>query len=97
MTVNKYNRDETKKFNIDIETCNEYGSAIKVIACIEDPTVIDKILTYLKRQKSDQSLNAYKSLDKAFNYLMSFSVDPDQQTNWFFHKQAQPNFQDRDN
>jgi hypothetical protein len=35
-------------FNIDIETCRQCGSAVKVIACIQDPlAVIDKILTHL--------------------------------------------------
>ena len=34
-------------FNIDIETCVKCGGAVKVIACIEDPLVIDKILTHL--------------------------------------------------
>ena len=34
-------------FNIDIETCRECGGAMKVIACIEDPVVIKKILIYL--------------------------------------------------
>ena len=34
-------------FNIDIETCSRCGGAARVIACIEDPVVIDKILTYL--------------------------------------------------
>ena len=33
-------------FNIDIETCRECGG-VKVIACIEDPVVIEKILTHL--------------------------------------------------
>ncbi len=31
-------------FHIDIETCSECGGAVKVIACIEDPVVIRKIL-----------------------------------------------------
>jgi len=35
-------------FNIDIETCRECGGAVKVIACIEDPVVIKKILDHLK-------------------------------------------------
>ncbi len=48
-------------FNIDVETCNECGGAVKVIACIEDPAKIDKILSYLKRQKSGQSLNSTES------------------------------------
>lgn len=34
-------------FNIDIETCSECGGPVKVIACIEGPVVIEKILTYL--------------------------------------------------
>ena len=54
-------------FNIDIETCNACGGAVKVaapaypcaraisaslhvIACIEDPVVIKKILTHLKEK-----------------------------------------------
>ena len=35
-------------FNIDVETCRECGGAMKVIACIEDPVVIKKILDHLK-------------------------------------------------
>ena len=35
-------------FNIDIETCRGCGGAVKVIACIEDPAVIEKILDPLK-------------------------------------------------
>lgn len=34
-------------FNIDIETCSECGGAVRVIASIEDPLVIRKILAYL--------------------------------------------------
>ena len=33
-------------FNIDIETCQACGGAIKVISCIEDPLIIEKILAY---------------------------------------------------
>jgi hypothetical protein len=35
-------------FHIDIETCSQCGGAMKVIACIEDPAVIQKILEHLK-------------------------------------------------
>ena len=35
-------------FNIDIETCSVCGGSMKVIACIEDPLVIKKILTHLR-------------------------------------------------
>jgi hypothetical protein len=34
-------------FNIDIETCSTCGGAMKVIASIEDPVVIHKILNHL--------------------------------------------------
>jgi len=34
-------------FNIDIQTCSACGGAVKVIACIEDPAVIEKILAHL--------------------------------------------------
>ncbi len=37
-------------FNIDIETCDACGGAVKVIACIEDSAVIEKILTYLREK-----------------------------------------------
>ena len=31
---------------IDIETCSECGGAVKLIACIDDPMVIKKILVH---------------------------------------------------
>jgi len=34
-------------FNIEVETCSACGGTAKVIACIEDPMVIEKILTHL--------------------------------------------------
>ncbi len=39
-------------FNIDIETCSECGGDVRVIACIEDPVVIQKILTHLDNTAS---------------------------------------------
>ena len=44
-------------FNIDIETCQHCGGAVKVIACIEDPAVIKKILEYLE-QRAESSTAA---------------------------------------
>ena len=35
-------------FDIDIEICNVCGGSMKVIACVEDPLVIKKILTHLR-------------------------------------------------
>ena len=40
---------------------NECGGAVKVIACIEDPVVIQKILSYLKRQDSGPNSHSNKS------------------------------------
>ncbi len=37
-------------FNIDVETCTHCGGSVKVIACIEDQQVIDKILSHLKKK-----------------------------------------------
>jgi hypothetical protein len=34
-------------FDIDIETCSECGGDVKIIASIEDPVVIQKMLTQL--------------------------------------------------
>lgn len=34
-------------FNIDIETCSECGGDVRIIACIENPAVISKILAHL--------------------------------------------------
>ena len=36
-------------FRIDIETCEHCGGTVRVIACIEDPAVIEKILTHIER------------------------------------------------
>jgi len=32
---------------IDIETCPACGGAMRIIACIEDPDIIEKILAHL--------------------------------------------------
>ena len=37
-------------FNINIETYSACGGAVNVIACIQDPAVIDKILTPLQEK-----------------------------------------------
>jgi hypothetical protein len=34
-------------FGIDIQTCAACGGAVRIIACIEDPEVIEKILAHL--------------------------------------------------
>jgi hypothetical protein len=37
---------------IDIETCAACGGAVRIVACIEDPEVIKKILTHLDGQSA---------------------------------------------
>jgi len=37
-------------FNIDIETCRDCGGTVRVIACINDPMAIRKILTHRKKK-----------------------------------------------
>lgn len=39
-------------FGIDIETCAQCGGMVKVIASIEDPVVIEKILSHLNKKNS---------------------------------------------
>jgi hypothetical protein len=34
-------------FNIDIETCERCSGQVKIIGCIEDPAVIERILSHL--------------------------------------------------
>ena len=36
-------------FRMDVETCGACGGTVKIIACIEDPVVIRKILTHLSQ------------------------------------------------
>jgi hypothetical protein len=44
-------------FSIEIETCSACGGAVKVIACIEDPAVIQKILSHLKGKAALEPLS----------------------------------------
>ncbi len=41
-------------FNIDMETCSACGGTVKVIACIEDPAVIERILTHLDEKRASE-------------------------------------------
>ena len=42
-----------RAFNIDIKTCQACGGAVKVIACIDDPVVINKILNHLEVKQAE--------------------------------------------
>ena len=39
-------------FKIDIEICQHCGGDVKIISCIEDPVVIEKILSHLQNRDS---------------------------------------------
>jgi hypothetical protein len=39
-------------FQIDIETCPECGGKLRVIACIEDPPLIVKILAHVQQHET---------------------------------------------
>jgi hypothetical protein len=41
-------------FDIDVESCDQCGGATKVIACIEDPDVIKKILNHLDKKATTE-------------------------------------------
>jgi len=43
-----------KVFSIDISECKSAKGAVKIIACIEDPVVIRKILVHLKVRATEQ-------------------------------------------
>ena len=40
-------------FNIDIEVCGRCGGSARVIACIEDQDVIDRILAHLREKEKE--------------------------------------------
>jgi hypothetical protein len=42
-------------FNIDVSICSACGGPMKIIASIEDPFVIDKILSHLEGRGSQES------------------------------------------
>ena len=51
-------------FNIDILTCEHCGGAVKVIASIEDPVVIKKILDHLAR-RAEAATPAFRPFARA--------------------------------
>ncbi len=40
-------------FNIDIEVCSRCGGSVKIVACIEDQDIIDRILAHLRDKERD--------------------------------------------
>jgi hypothetical protein len=50
---NNFAGDFVSHFNIDIETCKQCGGAVKVIASIKHPLVIQKILSHLNTKNDE--------------------------------------------
>jgi hypothetical protein len=44
-------------FSIEIEKCDKCGGKVKIIAAIEDPDVIEKILKHLGLDEASQARN----------------------------------------
>ena len=40
-------------FSVDIEVCGRCGGSVRVIACIEDQEIIDRILAHLRDREQD--------------------------------------------
>ena len=40
-------------FNIDIEVCGRCGGSVRVVACIEDQHIIDRILAHLRKKEQE--------------------------------------------
>jgi hypothetical protein len=70
-------------FNIDVETCAECGGKTKIIAAIEDPPVIRKILEHLGLPTKPPVIHAARSRgppvgsfpDDDFSQMPSFDFD----------------------
>ncbi len=45
-------------FTIDIETCPDCGGKLRVIACIEAPLLITKILEHVQRHEAAATMQA---------------------------------------
>jgi hypothetical protein len=43
-------------FNFDVTVCEACSGPVRVIACIEDPRVIDAILTHLAKKEEKEFL-----------------------------------------
>ena len=41
-------------FNFDIEVCERCAGPVRVIACIDDPAVINAILTHLAKKEENE-------------------------------------------
>ena len=52
-------------FNIDISVCEQCGGSVRIIACIEDPIIIERILTHLAQVAAGAAAKAHTRSDRA--------------------------------
>ena len=62
-------------FNIDIETFERCKGQVKIIACIEDPAIIERILTHLNgKARSTDPVVVLPEYSIVLNLLTIFST-----------------------
>jgi hypothetical protein len=45
-----------RAFEIDIKKCESCGGSVKIVACIDDPVAINKILSHLQLHPGNQHI-----------------------------------------
>jgi hypothetical protein len=60
-------------FAIDIETCPDCGGTLRVIACIEDPPLIAKILGHVRARRQKPSKPGRGRRDRETDYRGDYS------------------------
>ena len=68
---NNFAGDFVSHFNIDIETCEQCSGAVKVIASIKDPLVIQKILSHMNT-KNDEVVELLPQQSRAPHQISLF-------------------------
>ncbi len=62
-------------FAIDIESCPQCGGKIRVIACIEDPKVIETILAHIAERDKDSDAQPRAPPDLGFLNVNSETLE----------------------
>lgn len=50
-----------RTFKIDTETCEQCGGAVKVIACIEAPVLVKRILDHLEQRPESNATRTHSA------------------------------------
>jgi hypothetical protein len=58
-------------FNLDLAGCENCGGQVRVLACVEDPAVIGKILEHLATRRPDDSVRPGRASGRALYALSS--------------------------